>query len=391
MVDHGELDLLQPPLHQDWPVAASVRMPMARVEQASLAWVNWALAEDDPVFSALGRDEEAYRSHLLDQCAYRVTSHGPGEHFAAADRYGGRGLAGNGGAGRAAFLNQYYVKGVGRTPLLGVSDDFSHASGDAYLEEAVREAIFAEIFHAECPFGAIRTLAIMTYGQSVFWDAVDKTETLVLVIRRRFMRIGHFARALGFKSFVERDGSADDARVADMLMRFREAKGSDGVFRWLNLVGEAAAMQLGYFFAHRLNQGSPTLSNWSCNAAILDFGASSSIPSYRHINLDPVGVGVAYPNNVHGLISELAGLFRQVELHLGASAAPFDHARVIKAYTAQVHTQLLRIVGFSSQQISDASAAERHAFGQAADAFIATEQQSTVDLLRALACFDHRA
>lgn len=150
-------------------------------------------------------------------------------------------------------------------------------------------------------------------------------------------------------------------------------------------------MQLGYFFAHRLNQGSPTLSNWSCNAAILDFGASSSIPSYRHINLDPVGVGVAYPNNVHGLISELAGLFRQVELHLGASAAPFDHARVIKAYTAQVHTQLLRIVGFSSQQISDASAAERHAFGQAADAFIATEQQSTVDLLRALACFDHRA
>ncbi len=51
------------------------------------------------------------------------------------DRYGGAGLARNGGSGRAAMTQGWLIKGVGRTPLVSVASDPIHATGRSTLSD----------------------------------------------------------------------------------------------------------------------------------------------------------------------------------------------------------------------------------------------------------------
>lgn len=293
-----------------------VSVTLRPVDRAYIIWVNLALARFDPKFQELRGNIDEYRRHLLSSCGYRVAVEnegGPCSVDGFADRYGGRGLEGNGGAGRAVYLNGYYVKGIGPTSLLGERDDGAHASGDAYLEEAVRETIYAEIFAAEFPHSAVRTLAIIGVGEKTRWDADNKEESLVLMVRPAFLRIGHFARALGFRSTTDRSGTLDRQRVLtafDFVAKKRDPK---RVFQWLSTLRLRIAEQMAYSFAHRLTQGSPTLSNWCVDGRVLDFGASTALPGYTKTVLAHNGSAISYARGASGVLNELSDVFLYAE------------------------------------------------------------------------------
>lgn len=265
--------------------AGSPHMPVTlqRLRHARVLWLNQQVAADDPAYAAVGGTPAAYERHLLSRCAYAVPL--PGAAFdvedtitAHADRYGGPGIGLNGGSGRAAVVGGYHVKGIGRTPLVSALTDASHASGGAYLEEAVRETIFAEVVRNEFPHSAVPVLAILDTGLTQDWGTVR--ERRVLVVRPCFLRPAHFVRAVPFYSGNPTEGSQDSARVRHMFDAGTTLLGKAQLVERCTALWTKWAEQLAYSFVHRLPHGSNTISNVCLDGKLVDFGATSAVPSW---------------------------------------------------------------------------------------------------------------
>ena len=273
--------------------AATGHVPvrLAQLTKPRLLWLNRRAMRHDPQFDAAG-SESAYERHLLRNCALTLTADasaqvaGGTEVMAVADRYGGTGIGRNGGSGRAVFVNGYHVKGIGRTPLVSVLTDRAHASGGAYLEECVREAVFSELVNAEFPFGAVPVLAIIETGVIQVWDTDDgpKPERQCLLVRPAFIRPAHFTRATEYISANQKEGALDANRVALTsraavdLFGVEDFSLSWGRF-WLRW-----AEQLAYAYAHRLTHGGNTESNIALDGRLLDFGAMTALPSWARVS-----------------------------------------------------------------------------------------------------------
>jgi hypothetical protein len=268
-----------------------VPVPLRRAPNPRIIWVNRRILYDDPVFRDQAMSVEQYCDRLIADCAYIVADKsdavdsGCVTAMGLADRYGGGGLAGNGGSGRTVLVNGYLVKGVGRTPLIGIDGDKDHTSGGAYLEEAVRETIFSEVVAAEFPHSAVGTIAIIDTGLSVQWDTKDgpKRERRVLLVRPAVVRPAHFERAIGFVSNNALDGLNDLERVRSVISRCESLLGHAAMLTMINEFWLRWAEQLGYSVAHRLTQGGNFSSNISIDGRLLDFGTASALPSWATI------------------------------------------------------------------------------------------------------------
>ncbi len=269
-------------------VAVELRLtPAPRV-----LWVNPRAKLLDPAWFHCGSDSSAYAENLLRKCAFvTADSSSASTEVAAqatrafADRYGGSGVGHNGGSGRTVTINGYLVKGVGRTPLVSRSTDLAHASGGAYLEEAVREAIFAEVFSAEFPHSAVPVLAIVETGLVQRWNTENgpKDERRVLIVRPCMLRGAHFERALGFDSGLPQEGKRDARRVQAVFQHCVAALGQIALEQSIADFGVRLARQVAYGFAHRIAHSSPNSSNTALDGRLLDFGAACALPSWADV------------------------------------------------------------------------------------------------------------
>lgn len=270
-----------------------VPVRLRRAPTPRMIWLNQRAMTSDPAFRALGGDIGAYQAHLLAACAYVVPE--PGQPADAdpdvqgvtgyADRYGGAGIGTNGGSGRTALVNGYLVKGVGKTPLIGINANSEHSTGGAYLEECVRETIFSEIVEAEFPASAIPTLAIIDSGIVQLWegDFISSSERRVLIVRPCMLRPAHFERALGFLSSNPKEGAHDFARVQNTFDSAAALYGAQQLGAQLGRFLSAWAQQLAYAYVHRLSSSGNSTSNICFDGKLLDFGACSSLPSWAQI------------------------------------------------------------------------------------------------------------
>lgn len=275
------------------PESGHLPLVLRRLSRARIVWINKQYAEHDPLFQEAGAVGADYEQHILSSCAF--VHNGDGEYDCASfasdsvlgmvDRYGGPGIGLNGGSGRAAIVNGYLVKGIGRTPLVSSLTPASHASGGAYLEETVRETIYAEIARAEFPCSAIPVLAIIDTGLiQVFHQAGGtKIERRTLLVRPSFIRPAHFYRAPFLSSLDERSGCADTARVEKFSGTFVAQYGPETAVATFEHLWCRWAQQLAYSFVHRLPHGSHTVSNICLDGKLLDFGAMSSVPSWANV------------------------------------------------------------------------------------------------------------
>lgn len=259
---------------------------MQRLPDARILWLNDRVACTHPVLRQACANGQDLARALLDLCAYEVVGSAgqdvvPGMMVGYADRYGGDGIGTNGGSGRAVLLNGFHIKGVGRTDLIGATSGPSHASGHAYLEEAVREAIFSEIFALEYPSGAVPIVAIIDTGRSVVWDTNNgpKRETEVLIVRPVCLRPAHVERALLHFTGERWIGARDAQRVRsrlDTLFSHADASPARVIRDW----AVAWAAQVAYGFVHRIPHAAHSSSNITLGAGLIDFGACTSVPSW---------------------------------------------------------------------------------------------------------------
>jgi hypothetical protein len=340
--------------------AGHVPVPLARLAAPRLLWLNRRVMRLDPQFQA-GFSEGDYAQHLLRQCAFVVieepssVASDTGRATGMADRYGGTGIGRNGGSGRAVFINGYHLKGVGRTPLVSVLTDRAHASGGAYLEECVREAVLSELVDAEFPSGAVPVLAIIETGEVQVWqtDAGPKPERRCLLVRPAFLRPAHFVRATDFISVNPREGALDAWRVAQTSAAARDFFGQDALTSHWHSFWLRWAEQLAYAYVHRLSHGGNTESNIALDGRLLDFGAMTALPSWARIQTmqggPPAGLDMLFV--VQALQAAAPALARFIDASM---ASPQVLSALLSQAAAHYHQtvmrEVLRVLGLSRLQ-----------------------------------------
>lgn len=343
-----------------------VPVPLRRVRGARLLWLNERAAAEDPHFAQHGHDLPRYAEHLLDHGAWQVAEPGqPAEAIGHADRYGGSGIGHNGGSGRAVTWNGYHLKGVGRTPLVSALTPPSHAAGGAYLEEAVRETIFAELAAALLPHGAVPTLAIIDLGLVQDWqtDWSPRLERRVVMVRPAFLRPAHFERAVGFVAADPDAARQDVARVVAMFAALQSGLGSDAVPAIFERLGQRWAAQLAHGFIHQFSHGNDTSSNIALDGRLVDFGAATFVPSWARV------ASTRHPVGLNERFSALAQAQRSLGWHLGRHVSPaLGDAVRIEARVRQTRRQFEHRLGDALLQRLGLPPDARHTFGPGTEA-----------------------
>jgi hypothetical protein len=347
-----------------WLIVCSIRMPstssdlfthvvpnaegaalmhMQRTVEASLLWA-------DSEESAGSADD--YAVSVGDP---RTGSSAPGY----ADRYGGVGIINNGGAGRGAYYRGRYLKGIGRTPLIGVGQRDWHSDGLLFVEEAARECILGNIAAFEFPWGGVRPTAVIDTGVRSdlgYRDPATNINRTLVVVRKPALRLAHLERALLYRGEEVFCGFVDEQRVRGNIARAIGRIGRESVLRTYIEGWYRWAEQCAYQFIHRIPQTSPSTSNVAIDGQLIDFGGSRALPCWSAYipgaGLAPFGTEMA--EIIRFLHSGGRDVLRRIAVDDDPAAlSTFVERECLRRYSLMLVRQFLRLVGFRSVSIDD--------------------------------------
>lgn len=268
---------------------SSKLVQLAALSKAKMLWVDKHATRCAPHSPTVGSRGETEEAGLLAAASYSVSSSDTGPVTGWADRYGGGGIGVNGGSGRAVVLNGLSIKGVGPTPLIGKGASPNHSGGGAYLEEALREALFSQLFRKILPHGAVPVSAIIDTGEDQTWhfgDGASETQRRVLIVRPFPLRPAHFQRAHQYRPSLLNETRLDVRRVRHNFVTASDRFGREGLRSRLVTCYSRWSEQLAFAHVKGLALGA-TASNIDIDGRILDFGASSILPGVANFVVSP--------------------------------------------------------------------------------------------------------
>lgn len=168
--------------------------------------------EFESIFSYAICENECFESFSFDKTDCRIYQ---------GERYGGKGVGGNGGGVRCGNFNGFQIKGIGKNPLAGDIAEKWHSYGGLYAKDAIYELIYAKVLEKLLPigvakvFGLILTSSTGAYERYNDFDGENKKDWGSLLIREICLRPGHFIRSAYYKpnSKSSKRISSDVARV----------------------------------------------------------------------------------------------------------------------------------------------------------------------------------
>lgn len=261
-----------------------------RLKRPKLLWF------DEAWFRQQGYSiDAAFEQNILDELAWAIPD--PQEPRSAytreariyyADRYGGKGINGHRGSGRAASKGKIQIKGVGRTSLVNTyagKSDTEHSTGRVSLTEGLGETIASQIADQELPYGANRVVAVILTGTQ-FWDSSSRLWIpRVLIVREDPLRPGHFiTNANSNRTKREADrmkfvmSTIDQAlpQAANSNPSTRSERIQLGVTELVRRHAQVAA----YSYANRLLHSAFSPSNEEISGAALDYGSFMALDGY---------------------------------------------------------------------------------------------------------------
>ena len=286
--------LRYPLIPEKAPSGLFVAFQARRLPEAKVSWINESWFAGQGLSVHVSSVASALSRSLLRRYAFCVpVDESDAESFADefktfyADRYGGpHGMVSHGGSGRVGFDGLFQVKGIGRTPLVPSSADWEHSHGCLWLEEAIREAILAEVVRAEFPHGAVPIVAIIDTGLNYpVPDQGMPIQRRALALRPFAFRPAHFERASVFyKGSVSKNLSLiDSQRVKNV---FREASGGEGipagrcaVKHLMETIITNAAEQAAFGRTWRIHHEYLS-SNLGLGGELLDCGSTRAVPDW---------------------------------------------------------------------------------------------------------------
>ncbi|MBP1204561.1 hypothetical protein JOD97_002603 [Duganella sp. 1411] len=169
----------------------------AKLKDAQAVWINHAyIHQPEPGacpwqafaarFAYMIPDGVSFDTLQFDQ-ADRITL--------LAERYGGRGIADNGGGVRCGILGEFQIKGLGQNLLVGSGTDVAHSYGGLRAAAAVHEAVYSELLNRILPYGTARAWGIILTGPEAAYGAAPAREWGALLVRDNVIRPATFLRA----------------------------------------------------------------------------------------------------------------------------------------------------------------------------------------------------
>jgi hypothetical protein len=190
-----------------------------------------------------------------------------------AERYGGSGIADNGGGVRCGTLGAYQIKGLGQNLLVGSGADVAHSYGGLRAAAAVHEAVYSELLNHILPYGAARAWGIILTGPEAAFGAAPAREWGGLLVRDNVIRPANFLRAPDYVA-TRPDALTMISDVGRVRRLNRELKNSldarGGVGRFLINFLAKCASQFAFARVARLMHGGVSPSNLSLDGRWLD-------------------------------------------------------------------------------------------------------------------------
>lgn len=334
----------------------------------TVIWCNFELAAELGFnVPPSNRLTNQFHQQLVDALSYRVLPDGEDARGRPtiklyADRYGGDGLGGTLGAGRAGFLpyGNLYLKGVGLTPLFkgGNVDDFPHSHGGVQLNDCMGEAVFGEVNQHLLTQGSTRILAIIDQGKIIRYPN-GFTVPIALVVRcgtqlrpghllskhvqascsllEIFKRITTETGQLVMRKSADAHGLIPDIKATMRRIIDDHARGVAELYRW------------------RLIHGAVTSSNMEMSGAMLDLTSQSSQPRTAPVCF--LLEDLSFYGNEHiDHATQLRPVYRALinnvpkEQHRLLNALPFNMiAEMEKSYRQHLEIQLLCAAGLKRE------------------------------------------
>lgn len=334
----------------------SCPLPVRRVENATVAWINYQWLFNQGVRAEPRSLEEA----LVGRFAYELEA-GKAENVGKRDRknlwadgYGTTSLARYGGSGRAGVINGFQIKGVGRTPLAAANADWHHSHGFLWLEEGLREAVFSEVCRAESPVGAVPVVAVLALPERV--QALSgEWKQRALLVRPFFTRPAHLQRSLLLERFDLGNPITahvqDAARVRWYVNSLEHGQG--GPWQAFNQLALAYGQQAAYAHLQGWFSGGFTSSNLTILGHFIDFGSARFVNDGRAVTYE--GLGQRYGDELHtanAVLESVSFFIKKYAVSQDVSGAP--HEYLMAGYRRELVRQMLQLLG-SSRSVEDAT------------------------------------
>jgi hypothetical protein len=254
------------------------RFSAARLTSTRTIWVSENYRKLHP-----GKDLSAVKHEFNDRFSYAIPG---GETFddlefdlaqqveCYAERYGGVGIANNGGGARCGDIGSFQVKGIGKNPLAAKrSNDVHHTYGGFKAVYAINEAIYAHIINRIAPAGAAEIYGVTLLGPKSAYVKDTERGWGAQLVREKVLRPASFMRAWTFE--------IDQARYPTMLSdvgRVRSAHVSawktfghqNAVMDFLIELADRIACQMSFARIARLMHGAVSPSNMCLDGRWLD-------------------------------------------------------------------------------------------------------------------------
>jgi hypothetical protein len=277
------------PLLSEWGENMLVPFSSRRLRNASVVWINVRWFLEHGIDARCLATRSRIHAWLMKEFAYAVPlpTDQPKDFTSEsktlwADRYGGSGLVPHGGSGRVSVSGAFQAKGVGPTPLVGRGTSWHYSNGCLWMEEAIREVIYSEIFASEFPHGANAVLAIIDTGLNYICPNGDIWQRRAIQVRESALRPAHFMRAPMFRPRNEQpSGQWKDAHRVAYAIEKLEGLIEDGVYPPIDRIFTNVAEQAAFGQAHRLFTGGYYPSNFMLSGGIIDFGAARHFPTWN--------------------------------------------------------------------------------------------------------------
>ena len=263
------------------PGSSLVPFAIKRIPETTLVWANDGLSLDRPY------EDYAYRSVEFGE--------EPGKtEIAYAERYGGKGVGATGGGARCGLFRGVQIKGIGRNSLLGKGSDRAHSSGELTMKEALKEAIWGEVYQIALPYGAARGYAILDTGMQTQWrdPALEGGDSpRALLLRQAIVRPAHYMRAIGFstegKAMVS-DRERTSAAINRLIVALgasldMPANGNVTLSAYLADMVRRFGRQLAAATVRRIPHGSVNCSNIGIDGRYIDFYHATHISDFGRI------------------------------------------------------------------------------------------------------------
>ena len=332
------------------PADSYVEIKARRIKDAKVVWANFDLLRSMGIHVPAQGMTPEFEKVLLDVFAFQIDDGkadpgAPAQETKSlyADRYGGGGLGNAQGSGRAAISGAFQLKGTARTPLAGplkeakavkplravfadavveawkkikkcsglneavrivrraggslydevaerIEDD-NHLHGGLPFREAITEAIWGEILNHEAPYGANRTVALITTGTSRTLIPHVLSDPNALMVRTDPLRPAQFIVNENADPSVERE------RVRkifpDLLRALRAVYKDELSPRGGKRLTQAEVLRqgllamsgrfgrvFGALYAKSFYHGATTPSNIEFDGATLDYGSMTSLDGF---------------------------------------------------------------------------------------------------------------